>query len=134
MISPEMMLNFVKQLCNNINNNNPQMNLLLNNNFRIIVNSNPYARMKVESGEYCKRTNLNNVDINRNWDIFWGNDIGNLLNEENPGPKPFSEIETRFVLESIRNFNAKLFLTIHSGVYGLYMPYAYLEREGILYY
>ncbi len=84
----------------------------------------------MENGNYCTRTNDNKVDINRNWDIFWNKDI--LLNDENPGDKPFSENETKFIRDAVKSFNPKLFLTIHSGVYGLYYPYAYLEEEGLL--
>ena len=51
--------------------------------------------------------------------------------EENPGTAPFSELETKFILESIKDFNAKLFLTIHSGVFGLFHPYAYESNPGI---
>jgi hypothetical protein len=38
---------------------------------------------------------MKDVDINRNWNIFWGQKID--LEEENPGKGPFSEVETKFV-------------------------------------
>jgi len=82
----------------------------------------------VEEGKYCTRTNDKEVDINRNWDIYWHKKISSK--QENPGNKPFSEKETNFIKDSVKSFNPKLFLTIHSGVYGLYLPYAYLEEEG----
>jgi hypothetical protein len=100
--------------------------------FRIVLNANPHGRRDVEKGNYCTRTNENKVDINRNWDIFWDKDIS--VGDENPGVRPFSEKETRFVRDAVKDFNPKLFLTIHSGVYGLYYPYAYLEEEGIYYF
>jgi hypothetical protein len=126
LISVEMMLEFIIHLCGNIKNKNT--NLLEKFNFRIILDANPLGRQKVEAGEYCRRTNENNVDINRNWDIFWG--MENNVYEYFPGKKAFSEIETRFILESAKNYNSTLFLSIHSGIYGLYTPYAYREEEG----
>ena len=83
--------------------------------------------MEVEKGDFCIRGNLNDVDINRNWDFFWGKDIS--LGEENPGKKPFSEVETLFIKDSIELFKPKLFLTIHSGEYSLFHPYAYLDEK-----
>lgn len=91
------------------------------------MNANPYARINVEKGEYCRRVNMNNVDINRNWDIFWGEKID--LEEENPGSGAFSEIETKYVKYLVEDYKPKIFLTLHSGVYGLYLPYAFLMKE-----
>jgi len=51
------------------------------------------------------------------------------LSEENPGKKPFSEIETRFIKYLVEDFKPKLFLALHSGIYGLYMPYAFEKKE-----
>lgn len=91
------------------------------------MNANPYKRIEVEKGDFCIRGNPNNVDINRNWDFHWGKNIE--TQEENPGKKPFSELETVFIKESIRKFNPKLFLTIHSGEYSLFHPYAFLDEK-----
>jgi hypothetical protein len=129
MIAVETMLNFIEFLCSG---SKTAINILSSFNFRIILNANPLGRLRVEQGEYCKRTNDNDVDINRNWDIFWGKDLS--LGEENPGKGPFSEVESFFIKESIKDYNAKMFLTVHSGVYGLYTPYAYLREEGKLNY
>jgi hypothetical protein len=124
LISSEFLLNFIVSICEN-----ETYDLIQSFNFRVIINANPNGRIMVEKGEYCRRTNLNNVDLNRNWDIFWSKGQSNN-SEENRGQKPFSEIESKFISDSIKNFNAKLFLTLHSGVYGLFLPYAYLEKEG----
>ena len=51
------------------------------------------------------------------------------MKEEHPGSKAFSEIETQFILNSLKNFNAFIFLTVHSGVYGLFHPYAYDTKD-----
>jgi len=127
LISVEFILNFVKYLCMG-ERNEKYLNLVNSFNFRIIINANPNSRELVEKGEYCRRTNLNFVDINRNWNIFWSNEAGS--SEEYPGQSPFSEVETNFINRLIEKFNPKLFLTVHSGAYGLFMPYAYLKKEG----
>jgi hypothetical protein len=78
--------------------------------------------------EYCRRTNLNNVDLNRNWDYNHNKRI-ELPEEENPGPKPFSETETQFLKFILEQFKAHIYLTVHSGAYGLYHPYAFSEKD-----
>ena len=119
MISPELAYHFIISLCKD----KDYSELLKKNNFRIIVNANPNGRKKVEEGDYCIRTNDNDVDLNRNWNYRW--EKANKDNEEeNPGPSPFSEIETKFIKAALTGYNAKVFLSIHSGAYGLFHPYA----------
>jgi hypothetical protein len=136
LIAVEFVFKFVKLLCEKSNTTMRYYvdlllsNLIDKNNFRIIVNANPYSRKKVENGEYCLRVNTRNVDINRNWDIFWQQGDINQV-EEFHGSFAFSEPETTFIRDSIKDFKAKLFLSVHSGVYGLYLPYAYSDEEGI---
>jgi hypothetical protein len=124
MISPEFMLHFITYLCEN--QNSLAKKILEKNNFRIIVNANPNGRLMVENGEYCRRTNENEIDLNRNWDYYFGKNINQ--SEENSGRKAFSEIESVFVRDTIKNFNAKLFLSIHSGTLALFHPYAYMHE------
>jgi len=126
MISSETIFSFMKFLCEN--KDTLSKNLLEKNHFRIIVNANPNGRIQVEKGDYCKRTNNNEIDINRNWDYFFGKDI--TMTEENSGLTAFSEIETKFIRDSIKDLNAKLFLTVHSGTLALFHPYAYLMEDG----
>lgn len=128
MISSETMFGLIKFLCEK-KDSGAARKLLESNNFRIFVNANPSGRMIVEKGDYCKRTNGNDVDINRNWDYFFGKEI--TMSEENSGLSAFSEAETRFIRDSIKDFNAKLFLSVHSGTLALFHPYAYLLEEGI---
>jgi len=130
MISAETMFTFIKFVCEK--KENAAKRLLESNKFRIIVNANPNGRIQVEKGDYCKRSNLNDVDINRNWDYFFGKEI--TLFEENSGKSAFSEIETTFIRDAIKEFNAKLFLTMHSGTLALFHPYAYLTEEGRKFY
>ena len=95
----------------------------------MILISNPYSRIKVEKGDYCRRLNPNDVDLNRNWDFNWGKSI--LIGEENPGKIPFSEVETQFTKHLLEEYKPKIFLSMHSGIYGLYMPFAYEKKEAI---
>jgi hypothetical protein len=119
----------LKFLCEKKDNETKE--ILSNNVIRIILNPNASQRILVENGNYCIRVNKNNVDINRNWDYFWGKEIQMATGEENPGKKPFSEIETNFIKDSVEAFKPKLFLTVHSGMFSLFHPYAYYEGNPI---
>jgi len=126
LIGVENSFHFIKNLCDKKETNEVK-SLLKKNIIRIIVNANPNKRIEVEKGDYCVRENPNNVDLNRNWDFYWGNKIE--LAEEMPGRKPFSEIETLFIKDSVEKFKPKLFLTVHSGEYSLFHPYAYIDEK-----
>mmetsp|Transcript_24493 Transcript_24493/g.61605 ORF Transcript_24493/g.61605 Transcript_24493/m.61605 type:complete len:498 (-) Transcript_24493:165-1658(-) len=100
--------------------------LLDSTEIRMVVNGNPESRARVETGEYCLRVNTqNSVDLNRNWDDKWEPSDAEMSADTNPGPKPFSEPETRVFLSAVREFEPTGFLTIHSGTRGMYMPWAY---------
>ena len=65
--------------------------------------------------------------MNRNWDFKWGNEkleYGNTF-----GNKPFSEVETLFIKTLAEEMKPKVFLTLHSGMNALFMPYAYKDVE-----
>lgn len=140
LISPESGLGLLKTLCeamegkgaaNQTNGTGADkaLSALETNEFRIVLNANPRSRKKVEEGQYCIRTNPDGVDLNRNWDEKW--EGGDADGEENPGPKPFSEPETRILKELVTHFKPTTFLTVHSGTYGMYMPWAYdMEHQG----
>lgn len=126
LISPESGLHFVKSLCGEI----PELKekaakALQDSEFQIIVNGNPASRKKVEQGDFCLRVNPNGVDLNRNWDEEWQADTPMDPADTNPGPKPFSEPETRVFKECVSEFKPTTFLTVHSGTRGMYMPYAF---------
>ena len=125
LIAVELVLYFMKYICSNPKNIE---NILDTTEFRIIINSNPLGRQEVEAGNYCKRTNFNNIDLNRNWNIGWDTNEGNN-GEQNPGSKPFSEVETTFTKDALEDFKPEVFLSIHSGVYGLFYPYASKMEE-----
>ena len=128
LIGVETIYYFMEFLCKE----NKVANQLLDKiDFRIIPNANPLARKLVENGEYCKRTNLNNVDPNRNWDFNWESTDKSAQPDEYSGDWAFSEIESMFMKEAVESFNPTLHLALHSGSYGLFYPYgSKLNVEG----
>jgi len=125
LISPESGLHFVRSLCGETDLGPRAKEVLKENEFQIVVNGNPGSRKKVEQGDFCLRVNPAGVDLNRNWDEEW--QAGAVLNakDTNPGPRPFSEPETRAFKKLVQDFRPTTFLTIHSGTKGMYMPWAY---------
>jgi len=127
LISPESAIRMMELLCGKatIDGDKGDMisNVLLDSEFQLVLNGNPKSRSKVEDGEFCLRTNPSGVDLNRNWDERWEEDNG--MDQTNPGPRPFSEPETRIFRKLVERYQPTTFLTVHSGTRGLYMPWAY---------
>lgn len=125
LISPESGLHLVKTLCGETGLASTAAAVLQDSEFQIVVNGNPASREKVEEGHYCLRTNPDGVDLNRNWDEGW--QAAAMLDpiDTNPGPRPFSEPETRVFKELVEAYRPTTFLTIHSGTKGMYMPWAF---------
>ena len=117
LITVDMTLSLVKSICEN-------RELLAKASYRIILNANPISRDKVlTENNFCLRGNPFNVDINRNWNYFFSKEIE--LKEEYCGEKAFSEIETKFIISSLDSFKPDFFMTIHSGDFSLFYPFAY---------
>ncbi|CEL93864.1 unnamed protein product [Vitrella brassicaformis CCMP3155] len=126
----------VRLLCNDTSASLPQALLqqaadaLRTTSFRILVNSNPRSREKVETGDYCIRANPNRVDLNRNWDSHW-REHGSCNDVEWGGPNAFSEAETRLFRDVLTTFRPRVMATIHSGNMGLYHPYAFSRSAAL---
>jgi hypothetical protein len=100
-----------------------------------VLNANPRGRSQVESGEYCTRTNENGVDLNRNYGFHWqaeredddekgvGSKEGKPVEAFSSGSGPFSEPETRIIARLLNNTRPDIFVDVHSGTKGLFMPY-----------
>jgi len=124
LISPESGLYFLKTLCGETSSSERAQEVLKDTEFEVVLNGNPRSRAKVEQGDYCLRVNPNGVDLNRNWDEKWEGGSGDMA-MTNPGPAPFSEPETQIFKQVVTEFNPTVFLTIHSGTRGMYMPWAF---------
>jgi len=79
-------------------------------------------RKLVERGQFCQRKTLSGVDLNRNWEFQWGN-RKDMLAEENPGPRPFSEIESQLIRNLARRIKPSVYMNIHSGEKSIYSPW-----------
>lgn len=125
LISPESALHFVRLLCGDGDPVDRELaqKALEGTSFVIIPNANPLGRKQVDLGQYCKRTNEEGVDLNRNWDGVSGPvDSTGLDAEVNPGPYAFSEPETRLLRDILLEEKPDMFLSVHSGAYLLGTP------------
>jgi len=127
LISPESGLALLKLLCGSGDSSKRKLveDTLKDSEFQMILNANPRSRDQVEKGDLCIRTNPSGVDLNRNWDEDWQKDPAGFGADSFPGPKPFSEPETRLLKQVVQDYNPTTYLTIHSGTLGMYMPWAF---------
>jgi hypothetical protein len=126
LISPETALHFVQTLCGSGPQAARAQSVLANTSFTIVPNANPISRKEVEDGYYCKRTNEDGVDLNRNFGdahrVAQGDEPGE---EMNPGPNGFSEPESRIIKGLIDEERPEIYISVHSGAYLLGMPFGY---------
>merc|ERR1740117_2683367 len=130
LISPESGLHFAQTLCGQGNvAEGEHADALLNDvEFTLIPNANPIARKQVEKGAYCKRTNENSVDLNRNWgDTNRDESLAGSGDETDPGPSGFSEPETKVLKSIVDTVVPDIYLSIHAGAYLLGEPYGYTK-------
>lgn len=143
LVSSESGVHFVQSLCGSEGNSATQaQKVLASMDFTVVPNANPIGRQLVENGNFCKRTNENGVDLNRNW----GDDHRDLLSEsasnvgiyddddrkggeENPGARGFSEPETQILKSLAEKLSPDLFLSVHSGSVLLGMPYGFSDHD-----
>mmetsp|Transcript_69721 Transcript_69721/g.109057 ORF Transcript_69721/g.109057 Transcript_69721/m.109057 type:complete len:411 (+) Transcript_69721:50-1282(+) len=130
LISPETGLGFLRWLCSS-----EASQLRSRTSFELVLNANPRGRNQVESGEYCTRTNENGVDLNRNYGFHWkaehedddergvGSKEGKPVEAFSSGAGPFSEPETKIIARLLSESKPDVFLDVHSGTKGLFMPY-----------
>jgi len=127
LISTESGLAFTRALCDPRSPNAAKAKQVLENSEVLILpNINADGRARVEHGEYCVRGNGHGVDLNRNWNDHWelGADASKKLQSWG-GKAPFSEPETQILRSIADEYKPTIFLTVHSGTLGMYMPYAY---------
>jgi len=126
LVSPESSLDLLRSLCGHGSSGSRVSNLLDTVEFTVVPNANPLGRKKVEEGYYCKRTNEDNVDLNRNWgDEHRGNAAMFAGDEMDPGPSGFSEPETQILKDLAEEVHPDVYLSIHTGAYLLGAPWGY---------
>lgn len=129
LISPESALHFARTLCGHGGAKNASR-MLDSVEFTIVPNANPLGRKQVEDGSYCKRTNENGVDLNRNFgDDHRDGSVEKPGDEMNPGPHGFSEPESQILKSLVDEERPDLYLSVHSGAYLLGAPWGYTGQE-----
>lgn len=125
LIPTETALFLAKSLCNKIRQYSKSTisKTIKNTKIYILPILNLAGRKQVAEGNYCKRTNEHDVDLNRNWDSHWSK--GEDYDQTNPGSFPFSEWETAKLKKLLEILKPKTFITTHSGNLGMYSPFAY---------
>ncbi|KAJ6802276.1 carboxypeptidase B2 [Iris pallida] len=99
-------------------------NVLDNVVIKIVPMENQNGRKRVEDGDACERRNGRGVDLNRNWSVDWGKKEKDYdPYEENPGIAPFSEPEAQIMRNITKLFDPHIWVTVHSGMEALFMPY-----------
>jgi len=124
-ITGEAALGLAKALCGG---NSPANKALDSADFILVPNANPVSRKTVEKGYYCKRTNEDGVDLNRNWSEEHRDTSLPQGDEMYPGPNGFSEPETQLLQGLIDQERPDVYLSVHSGAYLLGTPYGYENR------
>lgn len=123
LVTVESALVFVQALCGQGANSARADQALEHTDFVIVPNANPLGRMQVEAGHYCKRTNEDGVDLNRNWYDHRQKSAHEADgDEENPGHFGFSEPETQILKGLVDDEKPNLYLSVHSGAYLLGAP------------
>jgi len=85
------------------------------------------------------RHNANGVNLNRNYDVDWGNPLGMAFIDpmgmtkhtyENCGPSPFSEPEAqamRDFMETLHNRNFAFYLPLHTANHAIEAPWGVMD-------
>jgi len=131
LISPETGLQFMKTLCGQGSGQRQELaeRVLGGTSFVILPNVNPLGRQRVEAGEFCKRTNEDGVDLNRNFgDQHRDTKRANTDDEMNPGPYGFSEPESQMIRDAVTEEKPDIFVSIHSGAYFMGTPFGYTDN------
>ena len=75
----------------------------------------PTSRIAVELGKGCMRKTVNEVDLNRNWKVGYQPMplAARHSSDEYPGPRPFSEPESRIVRDTATRWGRARVHSIH---------------------
>ncbi|KAJ8308626.1 hypothetical protein KUTeg_013500, partial [Tegillarca granosa] len=107
-------------------------NILTNVDLYLIAMANPDGRKYIElSQNYCWRGTSTGVDLERNFDWQFGGkgSSGSKSDEEYRGKKPFSEPETVIYTDITDAVDFDIFVSFHSGINQIYIPYADISLD-----
>lgn len=128
LITVESALDLVRTFCGQGPNAEAASHVLESVQLVLVPNANPLSRKQVEDGMYCKRTNEDGVDLNRNWGDKHRDEMFIKMTrgeETDPGPHGFSEPETRALRDLVDEERPDIYLSVHSGAHLLGIPYGY---------
>jgi len=128
LITVESALDLVHTFCGKGPNAGAASHVLESYELVLVPNANPVSRKQVESGMYCKRTNEDGVDLNRNWgDKHRDEKFIQMMSEEEiyAGPHSFSEPETKVLRDLVNEEKPDIYLSVHSGAHLLGVPFGY---------
>ncbi|KAI0211736.1 hypothetical protein LSAT2_003412 [Lamellibrachia satsuma] len=101
--------------------------ILSNIDLFIVAMMNPDGRCYIErTGNHCWRGTSTGVDLNRNFDWYFGRrgSSADSKDEEYRGPRAFSEPECNILLNLTARFSFDAFVSLHSGIRQIYVPFA----------
>eukprot|EP00388_Colpodella_angusta_P008609 GDKJ01023430.1.p1 GENE.GDKJ01023430.1~~GDKJ01023430.1.p1 ORF type:complete len:252 (+),score=21.24 GDKJ01023430.1:398-1153(+) len=110
-----MALNYIEHLCKS-----PSLHF---NNYQFIVDANPGSRKLIldsisdhDSSALCLRTNLNGIDLNRQWPSGFSTQNKKPWSDTYPGTVPMSEEELKIVNSILYGTtNPDVLISVHSG-------------------
>ncbi|MDZ4181644.1 MAG: M14 family metallopeptidase [Candidatus Cloacimonadaceae bacterium] len=137
----EFALAFARELLANGKTDKQISRILDEYSFWILPTINPEGYRVVSEGLYRSKRKTNRdtdgngkldlrtdgVDLNRNYPVFWANDVPSLITGPYyKGPEPASEEETRAVINLARKHAFELAIFYHSSASGAYSEKIYL--------
>ncbi|MDP2173683.1 MAG: M14 family metallopeptidase [Candidatus Cloacimonadaceae bacterium] len=137
----EFALSYAKELAEKATTDKKVSRILDEFHFWILPTINPEGFRIVSEGRYRfkRKTNrdtdnngkldlrTDGVDLNRNYPIFWANDVPSLITGPYyKGPNPASEEETRAMINLAQKHRFELAIFYHSSVSGAYSEKIYL--------
>jgi len=136
-LGAEVGLALMRRLCEK---DDPRITKLLSDvTFKLFPLMNPSGRAgnlpeKKISGEHdeecvLRRTNANQIDLNRNFDAHWGDGESTPGAVDYRGTAPQTEVETILLAKAGHEFQPDLYVDVHTGAFATLTPYSYTETD-----